>query len=127
MTGLAPEIEVHIIDVVWATWRGSSIQKICAGMKKQAKETLVKVAEEEIRRKAQREEVDELGDDDEEFEVEGTSPQKARRSDVVNEGVRHKLGKDLPDPDDQLKTEQQGQRAKFVIEAIDILSRIPSK
>lgn len=26
-TGLPPEIEVHVVDIVWATWRGATVQK----------------------------------------------------------------------------------------------------
>ena len=40
MTGLAPEIEVHIVDIVWATWRGTTIQKICSALDKKAIESL---------------------------------------------------------------------------------------
>ena len=140
MTGLAPEIEVHIIDVIWATWRGSSIQKICSAMKKQANETLIKVQEEESRRKAEREEVDELGDDDEEFTVEGASPKKPIRSAAeigqyvvreVNGVVFHEQVTDtssrLNSSAVVLEVDPRVTRALFIVQAIEILSRIPSK
>lgn len=37
VTGLAPEIEVHIVDVIWATWGGSTVQKICKALDKKAR------------------------------------------------------------------------------------------
>ena len=73
-TGLAPEIEVHIVDIVWATWRGSSIQKICAAFDKRASDTLEEIAANRSKAvptpvKTTETDIDELDDEEEEFAV----------------------------------------------------------
>jgi hypothetical protein len=133
MTGLAPEMEVHIVDVIWANWRGSSVQKICALMKKQAGKTVDRITEEEIKRKAHEEEVVNLGHEEEEFMMEGTPlnshhPSESKDRQYI---VRELNGVIFQEPiktaQPTSKTGPQGSRAKFIVDAIEILSRIPSK
>lgn len=137
MTGLAPEMEVHIVDVIWANWRGSSVQKVCALMKKEARETLGRIAEEEIKQRAQAEEAGKPGHEDEEFMVEGTLPNCAQPPESkgqqyivreLNGVIFHEPVKDSTETAQPTsKTGPEGSRAKFIVDAIEILSRIPSK
>jgi hypothetical protein len=137
MTGLAPEMEVHIVDVIWANWRGSSVQKVCALMKKEPRETLGRIAEEEIKQRAQAEEADKSGREDEEFMVEGTLPNCAQPPESkgqqyivreLNGVIFHEPVKDSTETaQPPSKTGPEGSRAKFIVDAIEILSRIPSK
>ena len=136
MTGLAPEMEVHIVDVIWANWRGSSVQKVCALMKTEARETLGRSTKEEIKQRAQAEGVDTSGHD-EEFAVEGTLPDcvqppgsKGQQYNVreLNGVIFHEPVKDLTvAAQPTSETGPEGIRAKLIVDAVEILSRIPSK
>jgi hypothetical protein len=137
MTGLAPEMEVHIVDVIWANWRGSSVQKVCALMKKEARDMLGRIAEEEIKQRAQTEEADKSGREDEEFMVEGTLPNCAQSPESkgqqyivreLNGVIFHEPVKDSTETAQPIsKAGPERSRAKFIVDAIEILSRIPSK
>ncbi|KAJ9104449.1 hypothetical protein QFC21_001944 [Naganishia friedmannii] len=37
-TGLSPEIEVHIIDILWANWRTNALQKVFSDLERRAEE-----------------------------------------------------------------------------------------
>ncbi|KAJ9115063.1 hypothetical protein QFC22_005391 [Naganishia vaughanmartiniae] len=37
-TGLSPEIEVHIVDIMWANWRSNALQKVFIDLERRAKE-----------------------------------------------------------------------------------------
>lgn len=37
-TGLAPEVEVHIIDILWANWRSHSLQKVFTDLERRIQE-----------------------------------------------------------------------------------------
>ncbi|KAJ9103349.1 hypothetical protein QFC19_004447 [Naganishia cerealis] len=37
-TGLSPEIEVHIVDILWANWRSNALQKVFTDLERRVKE-----------------------------------------------------------------------------------------
>lgn len=50
-TGLSPEIEVHIIDILWANWRSNALQKVFIDFERRVKEEREKC---KIKRQGQR-------------------------------------------------------------------------
>jgi hypothetical protein len=106
-------------------------------MKKEARETLGRIADEETKQRAQAEEADKPGHEDEEFMVEGTLPNCAQPPESksqqyivreLNGVIFHEPVKDSTETaQPPSKTGPEGSRAKFIVDAIEILSRIPSK